>query len=99
MNEIRTQVAVLVDGMQDVINDFSEDRLSIDRLAWELKSRIAALRQLADHAWVEELKMIWNQPEVVNAFFIESKREALDLNKRKDVAEILDELRAALQAY
>jgi hypothetical protein len=99
MSEPYNQVAALVKGMQGAIQDFEAGRLSIDRLAWELKSRIAALRQVADPAWAEELKNIWNQLEMVNAIFIESGREALMNDELKEVREILAEFGSALAAY
>jgi hypothetical protein len=99
MNETPTQLVALVDGMRVAIRDFKEGRLSIDRLAWELKSRIAALRQAADPAWADELKGIWNQLEMVNALFIDSGREALTGDEVKEVTEILNELSSALIAY
>jgi hypothetical protein len=85
--------------MQVAICDFEEGRLSIDRLAWELKSRIAALHQVADAAWADELKAIWNQLEMVNANFIESGRKVLMADEIDEVTEILNELRSALIAY
>jgi hypothetical protein len=99
MSVIHAQVTVLVDGMQEAIRDFEDGRLSIDRLAWQLKSRIAALRQVSDEAWVDELKAIWNQLELINALFIESKREVLSSGEQNDAAEVLNELRAALATF
>ena len=99
MREIPEQLVVLVKGMRDAIRDFEEERLNIDRLAWELKSRIAALRYVADQAWADELKGIWNQLEMINAFHIESGKRNLDPKERKEVEEVLDAFRAALLAY
>jgi hypothetical protein len=99
MTEVPTQIEDLVQGMRDAIDDFEHQRLSIDRLAWELKSRIAALREVADEAWVDELKAIWNQLEVINAFFVESDRKSLTDDERRDAEEVLGELWAALVAY
>lgn len=99
MSEQDTQVVTLVKGMQVAIQDFEAGRLSIDRLAWELKSRIAALHQAADPTWAEELKSIWNQLEMVNAFFIDSGREALTGDELREVREVLAELGSALVAY
>lgn len=99
MNEAPAQAAVLVEGMRSAILAFEEGRLRLDRLAWELKSRIAGLQQFADEAWVDEIKGIWNQLEVTNAFFIESGRETPDSDERKDVAQVIDELQAALTEY
>jgi hypothetical protein len=99
MTEVPTQIEDLVQGMRDAIDDFEHQRLNIDRLAWELKSRIAALREVADEAWVDELKAIWNQLEVINAFFVESDRKSLTDDERRDAEEVLGELWAALVAY
>jgi hypothetical protein len=99
MNDTYEQVTVLLDGMREAIQDFDDDKLNIERLAWNLKSRIAALRQVADNAWADELKALWNQLEVINAFFIESGRDDLNADERKEIGEILDELRAAIAAY
>lgn len=99
MNEVPPQVFELAEGMRGAIRDFEEGRLGLDRLAWELKSRIAALRRVAEESWADELKAMWNQLEMVNAFFIESNRDHLSDAERKEVDEILDELRAALVAY
>lgn len=97
--DCRTSESNLVEGMRVAARSFTAGQLHIDRLAWELRSRIAALREVADEAWVEELKAIWNQLEVINAFFIESGRDQLNAEERKEVDEVLDELRAALVAY
>jgi hypothetical protein len=99
MNDTHKQVTVLVDGMREAIQDFDDDKLNIERLAWNLKTRIAALRQVADDAWADELKALWNQLEVINAFFIESGRDDLTADERREISEILNELRAAIAAY
>jgi DNA-binding MurR/RpiR family transcriptional regulator len=99
MSETPAQVAALVDGMQAAIRDFEEGRLSIDRLAWELKSRIAALHQVADAAWADELKAIWNQLEMTNALFIESGRKVLSDDELREAMDILNALRSMLIAY
>jgi hypothetical protein len=99
MSDTHAQIEVLVEGMRAAIHNFKEGKLSIDRLAWDLKSRIAVLRQVANEAWADELKAIWNQLEVVNAFFIESGRKDLNADEGKEVEEIIDELLAALVAY
>lgn len=99
MTDVSDQALALVDGMRTVIEAFEADRCSIDRLAWELKSRLAALDQVADPQWVDELRSTRNQLEVVSAFFIESGRSALGDDERREVDDILGELRAALLAY
>jgi hypothetical protein len=99
MNNTPEKALFLVNGMQTSILAFEKGELSIDRLAWELKSRISALRDTTDIAWVDELKEIWNQLEVVNAFFIESGREDLNADEKKEIREILDELSVAIARY
>jgi hypothetical protein len=99
MNEVAPQVPVLIEGMLNSICAFEEGVLRIDRLAWELKSRIAGLHQFADGVWADDLKEIWNQLEMINAFYIESGREALNSEERQNVTQVIDELRAALISY
>jgi hypothetical protein len=99
LNDEPGQISTLTGRMQASIQAFHEGLLTIDRLAWELKSAIAALRGVADESWVDELKAIWNQLEVINAFFIESGREALSAEERKEAAEVLEELRTAIIVY
>ena len=89
----------LVSGMRDLIAAFEAGRLPVDRLSWELKSRIAALDDLADREWVDELRAIRNQIEVVNAFHIESGRSALTADERRDLEAAIGEMKVALTAY
>ena len=96
MSESSSQLSLLIEGMEAAIAAFRENQLSIDRLAWELKSRIAALREVTNDEWVNELKSIWNQLEVVNAFFIKSGRGQLNLEEREEAEDIIGDLEAAL---
>jgi len=99
MTEASCQRDVLVQGMRQAIEAFEACQLQLERFLWELKSRIAALRGVADEAWADELKAIWNQLELVNAFFINSGREQLSAEERKEIDDVLAELRSALVAY
>lgn len=99
MSESSPQSAFLIDGMRTAIVAFKENELSFNRLVRELKSRISALWDVADDEWVSELKSIWNQLEVVNAFFIESGRSQLSLEEHTEAEDILEELQAALTEY
>ena len=96
MTEPGRQVTELVAGMRHWCDAYETDGLALDRLSWELKSRIAALRQVANEEWVDELKAIWNELEVVNAFYIESGRATLNSSELQEIREILKELRTAL---
>jgi hypothetical protein len=99
MTEPTEQVRSLVEGMLEAVASYRDGRLSLDRLVWELKSRIAALAGVADQEWVEELRSAWWQLESVNAFWIESGRAELTEDERRDVDEGLDELLPMLVEY
>jgi hypothetical protein len=99
MSDIPEKALFLVNGMRGSILAFENGDLALDRLTWELKSRISALRDATDVAWADELKEIWNQLEVVNAFFIDSGREELNTDEMTEIREILDELCAAITRY
>ncbi len=88
-----------VNGIHKSIEAFRNGRLSLDRLSWELKSRIALLEGVADDAWVEELRAFRNQVEYVNAFWIDSGRSHLTEDERREVEEALAELQAMLLRY
>lgn len=99
MSDASDKASPLVRGMQESILAFERGGIGIDRLTWDLKSRISALRSVTNDAWADELKSIWNQLEVVNAFFIDSGRRTLSANEETEVREILDELSAAIARY
>lgn len=99
MTEQAEQVRALVEGMREAASSYRDGRLPLDRLVWELKSRIAALQSVADQQWVEELRSAWWQLEYVNAFWIESGRAELSEDERREVDEGLDELLPMLVEY
>lgn len=99
MTEPNEQVRALVDGMREAAASYRNGRLPLDRLVWELKSRIAALQGVADQEWVEELRSAWWQLESVNAFWIESGRAELTEEERREVDEGLDEFLPMLVEY
>jgi hypothetical protein len=99
MTEKAEQVRALVEGMREAAGSYRAGRLQLDRLVWELKSRIAALQDVADQEWVEELRSAWWQLEAVNAFLIESGRVELTEDERREVDEGLDELLLMLVEY
>ncbi|NNN21868.1 MAG: hypothetical protein HKL80_07710 [Acidimicrobiales bacterium] len=98
MTELAEQISFLIDGMRLAIRDFESEKISIVRLTWELKSRIAELGKVTEGTWASELKDIWNQLELVNAFFIESGREVLNADEKNELAEILLEIEAKIAA-
>lgn len=92
-------VRLLTEGMREAADAFEEGRLPLDRLVWELKSRISALQGVADDEWVEELRSSWWQLEYVNAFWIESGRSNLTEDERRRITMALEELRPMLIDY
>jgi hypothetical protein len=79
------------------IDRFDGRPAALDDLSFSLKANLALLDQAgADTAWIEELRALRNQVEVVNAFFIESRRLDLTDEERREIGEILDEMRQAL---
>lgn len=99
MTEHAARVPLLVQGMREAVLSYRDGRLPLDRLVWELKGRISALRDVADQEWVEELRSAWWQLEYVNAFWIESGRVELTDEERQQVSDGLDELLLMLVEY
>jgi hypothetical protein len=99
MTEQPVSVSALAAEMRSAMASFENGSLRLERLAWELKSRIAVLRDIGDPTWADELKSIWNQLEVVNAVFLDSGRATLSDEESQEVHEILAELLAALTPY
>jgi hypothetical protein len=99
MTDYEDQSHDLIAHVRASIDAFDGSRLSIGRLSTDLRSQLAALESVADSRWVEELRAMRNQIEVVNAFLIESGRSSLNEDERREVEDILGVLRAALVAY
>jgi hypothetical protein len=99
MTDVSEQLRSLVDGMRKAVGSYRAGALSLDRLVWELKSRIGALQPVADREWVEELRSAWWQLEYVNAFWIESGRSDLTDEERRNVDEALDAFVPMLDEY
>jgi|SRR5919109_4914834 hypothetical protein len=99
MSESRDHVRSLVEGMREMVSSYRAGRLPLNRLVWELKSRISALQGVADTEWVEELRSAWLQLEYVNAFWIESGRTEMTEDEKREVDEGLDELLPMLVEY
>lgn len=99
MTESPEHLQTLAEGMREAVSSYRTGRLSLDRLVWELKSRISALQGFADEEWVDELRSAWWQLESVNAFWIESGRPELSQDERREVDDALDELLPMLVAY
>lgn len=99
MTETSEQVRALAEGMRKAVGTYRAGRLPLDRLVWELKSRISALQGVADQKWVEELRSAWWPLESVNAFWIESGRTDLNEDERREIDDALEELLPMLDEY
>jgi hypothetical protein len=45
--------------MREAAGSYRDGRLPLDRLVWELKSRLSALHGAANQEWVDELRSAW----------------------------------------
>ena len=82
------------------LQDYDAATISLWRLSSNLKGRLALLEDVgADQAWVDELRTLRNAIEYVSAFFIESRRTQLTEDEKREVNDVIDELRAALISY
>lgn len=94
------RIRVIARQMADDVERFDGQGSALDDLSFSLKANLTSLEQAgADQAWVEELRSLRNEIEVVNAFFIESGRPRLNDEERRQLGEILGELRQALIEY
>ena len=77
---------------------FEDGELPVDRLSSDLKGIIAALSHIADLEWVERIRTMRNQIELINAIYLNSGRSALTPIERQEVKESLSDLREALNS-
>lgn len=83
--------------MVEDTESFLDRRTTIDQLSYTLKARIGLLVQEgADSTWIDELRALRNEVEVVNAFHIESGRDQLTESEIRELNETLSELRSRL---
>lgn len=100
MIDASSRIREIANSMLADIDAYEAGRMSVDRLAFHLKSQIAALEQSAANAeWTEELRSLRNEVEYVSAFFIESGRAELNEDESNQLTAVLGELRAALVTY
>jgi hypothetical protein len=99
MNE-NDRIRTIARQMASDLDRFGGDGDGLADLSFSLKARLALLEQAgADLTWVEQLRAFRNEIEVVNAFFIESGRCRPDEEERRQLREVMEELREALAEY
>lgn len=99
MSEVDGMVAELAQGIVVAMDSFNRGDLALERLVWQLESRISAMEGTADREWIEELRSVWWQLEYVNALVLDAGRSALTEQERHSIDEAVSELRAMLAAY
>jgi hypothetical protein len=97
MTSAQAQVRALVDGVRSAIDAFEADSLTVERLSWEVKSRVAALEDCAEPEEVAELRAARNEVEVVSAFYLASGRLRLTDEERAEAITAVENIRAALE--
>jgi hypothetical protein len=98
MSYVSGQANSLIGKMLDAISRFERKELPIDGLFSDLRIQIAALAELVDRDWVEKIREMRNDIEVVNATFLNSGRETLTLAERDEAQKTIDTPNAALEA-
>ena len=87
-------------GMLGDLDDFDGAKVSVGHLSSRLKAWLALLEGTrADQAWIDELRSLRNEVEVVSAFFVESGRSELLEDERRQLGAIIVHLREALVAH
>ncbi|MGI8663235.1 MAG: hypothetical protein ACR2LQ_08500 [Acidimicrobiales bacterium] len=99
MSEVDGMVAELAEGMVAAMDSFDSGDLPLERLVWQLESRISAMEGTADGEWIEELRSGWWQLEYVNALVLDVGGRSLTEQERRSIDEAVSELRAMLAAY
>lgn len=98
MSYMGDQAKSLIGQMLDAISRFERSELPIDGLSSNLKVQVAALAELVDRDWVENIRELRNGIEVVNAAFLNSGRKTLTLAERDEAQRTIDELKVALES-
>jgi hypothetical protein len=92
----RLQIPLAV--ITGALDGYERGEVSLARLVADVETGIDALAGVADDAWVAELRTAWSGLEIVQALAADAPTSALTEPARRDVAESLAELRAALAA-
>ena len=71
---------------------------TLARLVADVESGIEALFDVADSAWVEQLRSAWSGLEIVYALALDEDRSTFTDEERSDVDETIAELRSLLAA-
>jgi|SRR5205809_6973792 len=97
MNESVNQVH-LCNQMREVLDRYGAGQVEVPELVDRLETLLNALASFADHAWVEEMHVIWGEMEVPFAISLDEGRE-LTTDERRSIDEAAEALRAMLVEY
>jgi hypothetical protein len=80
------------------LDAYQREDTDLPRLVADVESGIEALFDVADSAWVEQLRSAWSGLEIVYALALDEGRSTLTDEERGDVDETIAELRSLLAA-
>lgn len=81
---------------RESLDAYERGEIGLTRLVANVESAIEALLDIADVAWVEELRSAWSGLEIVHALALDDGRRTLTDGERGEIAETIAELRSLL---
>jgi hypothetical protein len=91
------RVLFLVGLLERSLADYEAGRSDMARLVRDVESVIDSLADVADAAWVSELRERWGALEIVYALMLDESRASPTDDERGDVAEAVSALRLLLK--
>jgi hypothetical protein len=86
----------LIGLIAKALDSYERGETGLARLVADVEGGIEALFDVADSAWVEQLRSTWSGLEIVYALALDEGRSALTDEERSDVDETIAELRSLL---
>jgi hypothetical protein len=87
----------LIDLAERSLDQFERGGLTLESLVSDIDATITALRDVAPTDWVEEVISAWSGLETVHAVMLDEGRSQMTPEDTSDVAEVVRDLRSALQ--
>ena len=91
------RVRFLVGLLEQAPSDYEAGRSGLARLVRDVESAVDSLAEVADAAWVGELRELWGALEIVYALMLDEDRASLADDDRRDVAGAIAALRLLLK--
>ena len=86
----------LIGQIANVLDAYARGDTGLARLVADVENGIDALFDVADSAWVEQLRSAWSGLEIVYALALDEDRSTLTDEERADVDATIGELRSLL---